>query len=50
MVDEWKIPYDLFKTWTYTDSKGVVGKDEADEIIKFKFLNAFKDAELEQDF
>ncbi|WP_144666327.1 hypothetical protein [Campylobacter jejuni] len=47
-----KYTYDFdTKTWTYTDSKGVVGKDEASEITQsLNFLNAFKDTGVEQEF
>lgn len=47
-----KCTYDFdTKTWTYTDSKGVVGKDEASEITQsLNFLNAFKDTKMEQEF
>nr|WP_242631490.1 hypothetical protein [Campylobacter sp. CFSAN093229] len=47
-----KYTYDFdTKTWTYVDSKGVVGKDEASEITQsLNFLNAFKDTKMEQEF
>lgn len=47
-----KYTYDFdTKTWTYVDSKGVVGKDEASEITQsLNFLNAFKDTGVEQEF
>lgn len=47
-----KYTYDFdTKTWTYADSKGVVGKDEASEITQsLNFLNAFKDTKMEQEF
>ncbi|EIL9323417.1 hypothetical protein LMK48_000621 [Campylobacter jejuni] len=47
-----KYTYDFdTKTWTYTDNKGVVGKDEASEITQsLNFLNAFKDTGVEQEF
>lgn len=45
-----KYTYDFdTKTWTYTDSKGVVGENEASEIAQsLNFLNAFKDTKMEQ--
>nr|HEC1687143.1 filamentous hemagglutinin N-terminal domain-containing protein [Campylobacter jejuni] len=47
-----KYTYDFdTKTWTYTDSKGVVGENEASEITQsLNFLNAFKDTGVEQEF
>ncbi|EAH5411158.1 filamentous hemagglutinin N-terminal domain-containing protein [Campylobacter jejuni] len=47
-----KYTYDFdTKTWTYTDSKGVVGENEASEITQsLNFLNAFKDTKMEQEF
>ncbi|HEF6846937.1 TPA: filamentous hemagglutinin N-terminal domain-containing protein [Campylobacter jejuni] len=47
-----KYTYDFdTKTWTYADSKGVVGENEASEITQsLNFLNAFKDTGVEQEF
>ncbi len=47
-----KYTYDFdTKTWTYVDSKGVVGENEASEITQsLNFLNAFKDTGVEQEF
>lgn len=47
-----KYTYDFdTKAWTYTDSKGVVGENEASEITQsLNFLNAFKDTKMEQEF
>lgn len=47
-----KYTYDFdIKTWTYADSKGVVGENEASEITQsLNFLNAFKDTGVEQEF
>lgn len=47
-----KYTYDFdTKIWTYADSKGVAGENEASEITQsLNFLNAFKDTGLEQEF
>ncbi|EIC2471344.1 filamentous hemagglutinin N-terminal domain-containing protein [Campylobacter jejuni] len=47
-----KYTYDFdTKTWTYADSKGVVGENEASGITQsLNFLNAFKDTGVEQEF
>lgn len=47
-----KYTYDFdTKTWTYADSKGVVGENEASEITQsLNFLNTFKDTGVEQEF
>ncbi len=47
-----KYTYDFdTKTWTYADSKGVAGENEASEITQsLNFLNAFKDTGVEQEF
>ncbi|EAH9122511.1 filamentous hemagglutinin N-terminal domain-containing protein [Campylobacter jejuni] len=47
-----KYTYDFdTKTWTYADSNGVVGENEASEITQsLNFLNAFKDTGVEQEF